>query len=115
MRKRKLIHPRKVVWVMRDFINEIHNFTYEDIVMPDASLPVDEWLEQFTKAEHITCRAECNIVKAHGFCAFTGDFSEGDEEFTIGYNFDNLWCRGHYQFSKDFFDVGQVHFCLVLF
>ena len=104
MRKRKLIHPRKVVWVMRDFINEIHGFTYEDIVMPDASLPVNEWFEQFTNAEHITRRTECNIVKARGFCAFTGDFSEGDDEFTIGYNFDNLWNRGHYQFSKDFFE-----------
>ena len=34
MIKRELLKPRKVIWVMRDFINEIHGLTYTDCIIP---------------------------------------------------------------------------------
>lgn len=106
MKKRKLIHPRKVRWVMRDFINEIHNLTYENIVIPPEieGESIDDWFERLCNTPHTEEKAFCDVKPSNCFCAFTGDYEPGDSsEFVIGYNFDNLWNKGHYQFSQDFF------------
>lgn len=95
MKKRELIHPRKAVWAMRDFINEIHNLTFETIIVepgkPDET--AEEWYERFRNAESLALPATCKMVKLsrENFCAFTGD--EGGEEFRIGYNFNAIWSK----------------------
>lgn len=95
MKKRELIHPRKAVWAMRDFINEIHNLTFEAIIVepgkPDET--AEEWYERFRNAESLAVPAVCKMVKLsrENFCAFTGD--EGGEEFRIGYNFNAIWSK----------------------
>lgn len=91
MNGRKLIHPRKAMWAMRDFINEIHNITYETLCVPFIPGESDEdWWERFKKTEIEKERATCKMVRVNRktFCAFTGD--EGDSVFRIGYNFDSL-------------------------
>ena len=51
MVKRELLKPRKVIWVMRDFINEIHGLTYMDISLPYIKgESLDEWFERFSNA-----------------------------------------------------------------
>lgn len=103
MKKRKLIHPRKAVWAMRDFINEIHELTYTAfIVLPNDGESVDDFMERWVHdIQEVKEKASVKLVKAHGFCAYEWD--RDSEFFQIGYNFDALWCRGSRQFSQDFF------------
>lgn len=102
MRKRKLIHPRKVVWVMRDFINEIHELTYITSRVPYIEgESVDDLMKRLGEAQQVEEKASVKMVKAHGFCAYPGD--EGEEFFRIGYNFDELWCKGSFQFAQNFY------------
>jgi hypothetical protein len=94
--KRTLIHPRKAIWAMRDFINEIHDLTYEITYIPAGSQPEDDsheaWMEWFENA-WITeeGRCECKLFKStkHGFCAINAE-DEREPVFEIGYNFDQL-------------------------
>ena len=101
MRERKLIHPRKVVWAMRDFINEIHNITYETVSLaPGFDFTHEDWLQHI---ETHNLRATCKIVKGfdgHGFCAILGDL--GYEEFRICYDIEELYCKGSKQFTDNF-------------
>ncbi len=78
MIKRKLIHPRKVVWVMQDFVNEVSPLTYNN--EPRV----------------------CEMIKFRGFCAFDVEFPYG-KKFVIGYNVKELWGTGIAQFSNNFF------------
>lgn len=95
MKRRELIHPRKAVWAMRDFINEIHNLTFEAIVVepgePDET--VEEWFERFRNAESLDLPATCKMVEIsrENFCAFIND--KGSEKFRIGYNFNAIWSK----------------------
>lgn len=103
MKKQTLIHPRKVVWVMRDFINTIHELTY----LTYTPLPAieNESLEDFWKRlcalEEKEERAKVKMIPGKGFAACTDDV--GTEEFRICYNIAELWCHGSRQFAQDFF------------
>lgn len=104
MRARKLIHPRKVVWAMADFINEIHDLTYETLSIPhDFDFSRDNWADLLeacgAKQEY---PATCKIVKSPDgmFCAMVADL--GEDEFRIGYNIEDLYCKGHRQFTDNF-------------
>ena len=103
MKKRKLIHPRKVVWAMRDFINEIHELTYIASIVPRID---GESVDDFMKRWHhdiqeVEERASVKLITMHGFCAFLED--QGEEFFRIGYNFDELWSKGSFQFAQNFY------------
>lgn len=81
--KRTLIHPRKVVWTMRDFINEI-----SDLVDPNTyyHLPpdVDFWSEINWDAYIVPSpKRECKMFKSDGFQTC---FDEDTEYIKIGYN-----------------------------
>ena len=103
MKKRKLIHPRKVVWAMRDFINEIHELTYTALsVSPIDGESVDDFMKRWhNDLQESEEKARVKLVKEHGFCAYIDD--QGEEFFRIGYNFDELWHKGSFQFAQDFF------------
>jgi|GEM_PF-4410563 len=102
MRKRKLIHPRKAMWAMRDFINEIHQLTYTVLDFPYIEGETnEEFWRRLNNAPEVEKRSSVKLVKSFGFWADTT--SRDDIEFKIGYNFEELWQKGSLQFSQDFF------------
>lgn len=91
MTTKKLIHPRKVIWAMRDFIEEIHSVTYECCCIDDIpEESFEDFINRMIKAETIEFRATCKMVriKRNNFCAFTDD--KGESVFRIGYNLNKL-------------------------
>ncbi len=107
MRKRELVHPRKVMWAMRDFMNMASDLTYEVIVLPskdecDAN-GWDLW-ETFEHSETEYYPRECKMKNftgtEHGFCAI--NCHDEDEIFEIGYNIDELFYKGQTQFRRHF-------------
>lgn len=103
MIKRELIKPRKVVWVMRDFINDIHGLTYLDLRIPYvANETTDEWFERFCNAAEEEFPSRVKMVQSkRGFAVCPEEKDE--EEFTMFYNIESLWSRGHRQFAQNFF------------
>ena len=105
MIKRQLIKPRKVLWVMKDFINEIHGITYTDYIFPaqlNENETVDEFMERFCNAEQIEVPARVKLVqRKDGFAVCPDEEIEG--EFYLFYNLEELYSTGHRQFSQDFF------------
>jgi len=84
-------HPRKIIWAMRDFINEIHNVTYEGVSV--KSIPgesFEDWWKRFSETEVTEFKATCRMVRIeeNNFCAFLSD--KGDPIFRIGYNLNSL-------------------------
>ena len=103
MIKRELLKPRKVVWVMRDFINEIHGLTYTDVSLPYIKgESLDEWFERFSNAvdEEIPSQVKMTY-REEGFAVCP--IEKDDPEFHFFYNLDELYSRGHKQFAQDFF------------
>lgn len=103
MIKRELIKPRKVVWVMRDFINDIHGLTYLDLRIPYVeNETTDEWFERFCNAVEEEFPSRVKMVQSkRGFAVCPEEKDE--EEFTMFYNIESLWSRGHRQFAQNFF------------
>ena len=103
MDKRELLKPRKVIWVMRDFINEIHGLTYINVSLPyikDESL--DEWFERFSNAVEEEIPSQVKMTyREDGFAVCIAE--KDDPEFHFFYNLDELYSRGHKQFAQDFF------------
>lgn len=102
MIRRKLLKPRKVVWIMRDFINDIHGLTYTDILIP-SGLTVKEMVEYLRSAEEIELPSRVKMVylKEEGFGVLTSEKEE--QEFHFFYNLEQLHCKGSRQFSQDIF------------
>lgn len=109
MKKRQIKHPRKVVWVMRDFINEIHGLTYMAMYLPPQTKENETFKETF---EHLLNMTEVEepmkvemIYSKAGFSVFTDREEEEQDSgvFSFFYDLEDLWCKGHFQFSKDFF------------
>lgn len=115
--KRKCIHSRKVIKVMREFIDDISNFTYEKehtiITKQNKSfdeMTTDEILETFSNAEEIivTEKRRCKIVNLtgtnQGCCAYSYDLEDEKKYFRIGVNIDEFCsiCKGDQQFRSDF-------------
>lgn len=85
MKKRTLIYPVKVKWVMRDFMNEISPLLYKD---------GNNYLPQ-----------KCSMIKSFQFaacCQQTQEALEREKEFCVFYNIDELFCTGMMQFRTDF-------------
>ena len=103
MKKRELIKPRKVVWVMRDFINDIHGLTYLDLRLPYVeNETTDEWFGRFRNAVEEEVPSQVKMVKREkGFAVCP--YEKEDAEFHFFYNLDELYCKGHRQFAQDFF------------
>ena len=105
MIKRELLKPRKVIWVMRDFINEIHGLTYTDCIIPakaSENETIEEFMERLHNAEEIEVPVQVKMVyRKKGFAVCFDD--KGETEFRMFYNLEELWCKGHKQFAQDFF------------
>ena len=103
MVKRELLKPRKVIWVMRDFINEIHGLTYINVSLPyikDEN--PDEWFERFSNAVEEEIPSQVKMTyREDGFAVCP--IEKDDPEFHFFYNLDELYSRGHKQFAQDFF------------
>lgn len=79
MKRRTLKHPRKVMWAMRDFINEIHDLTYTALY----------WNFEEKKLESKEEKAVCKMVHCKdNFSACLSD--KGYHEFRIGYDIEHL-------------------------
>lgn len=108
MKKRQIKHPRKVIWVMRDFINEIHELTYTASYLPPKTKE-NETIDDFLERMHNMIEVEepmsvKMIYRKKGFAVLANTEEEQDSGvFTFFYNLEDLWCKGHFQFSKDFF------------
>ena len=103
MVKRELLKPRKVVWVMRDFINEIHGLTYINVSLPYIKgESLDEWFERFSNAVEEEIPSQVKMTyREDGFAVCITE--KDDPEFHFFYNLDELYSRGHKQFAQDFF------------
>ena len=103
MIKRELLKSRKVIWVMRDFINEIHGLTYINVSLPyikDEN--PDEWFERFSNAVEEEIPSQVKMTyREDGFAVCP--IEKDDPEFHFFYNLDELYSRGHKQFAQDFF------------
>ena len=103
MKKRRLVKPRKVVWVMRDFINEIHNLTYEEISIESIeNEPIEQFFERLRNASPHEEKAQVKLIAHKQFGVCVDDIDES--EFRMFYNIEELWCGGSKQFSRDFFN-----------
>lgn len=113
---RKLIHPRKVVWAMRDFMDEISNIGYECVRQRD-----DEDIEDFLKratdeqGEKDFSRAKCRMEKDP--CGFSvRDYCPGEDYFVIGYKLDDEEHEFQNHFRKMFPEAkgfADVTICLL--
>ena len=103
MVKRELLKPRKVIWVMRDFINEIHGLTYTDVSLPYIKgESLDEWFERFSNGVEEEIPSQVKMTyREDGFAVCIAE--KDDPEFHFFYNLDELYSRGHKQFAQDFF------------
>ena len=105
MIKRELIKPRKVVWVMRDFINEIHGLTYTDCIIPamvSENETIEEFMERLHNAEEIEVPSQVKMTyRKKGFAVCT--IEKNDPELHFFYNLDELYSKGSKQFAQDFF------------
>lgn len=104
MVKRELMKPRKVVWVMRDFINEIHNLTYTVCTVPTKreDETIEEFFARLENAEEIEIPSKVKMVYREKGFAVCPD-GVGEEEFFFFYNLESLYSKGHFQFAQDFF------------
>lgn len=100
MKKRKLKNPRKVMWAMRDFLNQASNLTYETVSFSDDEDVFDFEIEEMPRM----CKMKNFNGTKQGFCAFNPD-GDATEYFEIGYNFEELYCCGHSQFRKHFVNI----------
>ncbi len=94
MEKRKLKNPRKVVWVMRDFLNEISDLTYisnaDDFDGENYINPMRE--KQMAK-----------LTKGKAFSAYVcGEYGSLEKCFEITYNFESLCDELTKDFRRDF-------------
>lgn len=105
MIKRELLKPRKVIWVMRDFINEIHGLTYTDCIIPamvSENETIEEFMERLHNAEEIEVPSQVKMTyRKKGFAVCT--IEKNDPEFHFFYNLDELYSKGSKQFAQDFF------------
>ena len=103
MVKRELLKPRKVICVIRDFINEIHGLTYTDVSLPYIKgESLDEWFERFSNAVEEEIPSQVKMTyREDGFAVCISE--KDDPEFHFFYNLDALYSRGHKQFAQDFF------------
>ena len=103
MKKRTLKHPRKVNWVMRDFVNEIHSLTYTAIKHTKKQEECADAWEWLNSIEWMELPATCKMVKVNqaSFCAFVSDYEKNETvQFRIGYNLDHLMTKC--QFCSNF-------------
>lgn len=102
MKEKQLKHPRKVVWAMRDFLNEISELTYEVETYPSIKNETEEeWFNRFLEGGTIEKRkATCKLVET---CrSFSANMNSiGCEYFVIGYNINSLFSTGVKQFRQD--------------
>lgn len=100
MKKRKLKNPRKVMWAMRDFLNQASSLTYEKVYLKLDNNQFDYEIEEVPRM--------CKMINFNGtkqgFCAIDC-FDEPTEFFEIGYNFDSLSCKGDKQFREHFVNL----------
>lgn len=107
MKKRKLIKPRKVVWVMRDFVNSINSVTYTDYILPPKTTEnqtKEELFARLRSAQEVEYLAKIVLrqsPKDRGFAICTSDI--GDPTISMWYDIEELWCRGSAQFARDFY------------
>lgn len=105
MIKRELLKPRKVIWVMRDFINEIHGLTYTDCIVPamaSENETIEEFMERLHNAEEIEVPSQVKMTyRKKGFAICT--IEKDEPEFHFFYNLDELYSKGSKQFAQDFF------------
>lgn len=105
MIKRELLKPRKVIWVMRDFINEIHGLTYTDCIVPamaSENETIEEFMERLHNAEEIEVPSQVKMTyRKKGFAVCT--IEKDEPEFHFFYNLDELYSKGSKQFAQDFF------------
>ena len=88
--KREIKHPRKIVWAMRDFIDEIHDITYEGEIIMELGKPdetPEEFFARFINATVVKERAMCKMIKTEDNNFFYRPNYNRPDLITIGYNF----------------------------
>lgn len=100
-------HPRKIIWVMRDFIQSAHNLQYNAGCVYKTPLPTnvttDEFLEWFAQGEEIYEKRMVKLVSEGKYCAYCSD--EG-KTFRIGYDKKDIasnFFPGNADFSVDIY------------
>ena len=103
----KLKHPRKVMWVMRDFLNNASDLTCEQWYLPsrdkmiELGLDPDDLFAGFGHIEKENVKKTCVLTKEDGFRAYHYWDDDDRTTFHIGYNLEELYCKGSKQFRQD--------------
>ena len=103
----KLKHPRKVMWVMRDFLNNASDLTCEQWYLPskdkmiELGLDLGDLFAGFGHMEKEIVKKTCVLTKENGFRAYHYWDDCDRTTFHIGYNLEELYCKGSKQFRQD--------------
>lgn len=103
----KLKHPRKVMWAMRDFLNSASNLTCEKWYLPsrdkmiELGLDPDDLFAGFHHMEKENVKKTCVLTKEDGFRAYRYWDDDDRTTFHVGYNLEELHCKGSKQFRQD--------------
>lgn len=109
MKKRKLIHPRKMKWAMEEFCNEVSTLTYTVVSVPSrGEMDFDEYWKKILAKEdqwqEEEMPVEIKVVKDNKSCAYTYDHQNVDDSVAkIGFNLEGEWSRESRQFAQDFY------------
>ena len=106
--KYEVVKPRKIVWVMRDFINSAHDLTYEYGCTFTSPSPDPDDMDAFlnwlatSDTETIYEKRQAKIVASNSFSAYITD--EG-KSFRISYDEKDIACQspGHSDFAVNFY------------
>ena len=108
MKQRELVHPRKVVWAMRDFLNNASDLMCEYTEYPSQQDYLamggdpNNILGFLDYGKEVREKRKCILKKAKGFRAYFTD--ENYPTFLIGYNLEELYSQGSKQFRQDFIE-----------
>jgi hypothetical protein len=99
------IHPRRVVKVMREFLEEVSDLEYAITYIGDLQIPTINWneeiLKQFPNVK--VFKKKCQIRKGKNFCAKVGD--KDISTFKIFYNFQELEDENDFMFRGNFCEI----------
>lgn len=120
MKKMKLVHKRRMINAMREFIINANDLTYEDVIdeqyfYKDEEISLSEYLKKFrdeaTREDLSTIRTyddfnyKVSIKQDDCFCRYPDVLGE---KITIGYNLNSLMEKDIYGFYKNMYQRSKI-------
>ena len=102
MKKRKCLHPRRMVNIMRDFLFEASDLEYE-ATYPPADVTFEDFWNDHSLMISEMWKCDCKVKHTGRFEAHVGDFQEEDDSvFVIGYSMEEIETKVSDYFTDNF-------------